>query len=75
MGDRVIGLQFHLETTPEAACALVENCGDEKSVIGVTPVRAESLGPRQGKLGLSVWSIVILTGMYQNSQNPSCVVV
>lgn len=30
-GDRVIGTQFHLETTPETARALVENCGEELS--------------------------------------------
>ena len=29
LGDRVIGLQFHLETTPESAAALIEHCGDE----------------------------------------------
>ncbi|QEP43096.1 type 1 glutamine amidotransferase [Ectothiorhodospiraceae bacterium BW-2] len=29
LGDRVIGLQFHLETTPESATALIENCRDE----------------------------------------------
>ncbi|MCH7226610.1 type 1 glutamine amidotransferase [Haloferula sp. A504] len=29
LGDRVIGLQFHLETTPESAAALVANCADE----------------------------------------------
>ncbi len=29
LGDRVIGLQFHLETTPETARALVEHCGEE----------------------------------------------
>ncbi|WP_038247536.1 type 1 glutamine amidotransferase [Ghiorsea bivora] len=27
--NRVLGLQFHLETTPESAAALIENCGDE----------------------------------------------
>lgn len=26
LGDNVIGLQFHLETTPESAAALVEHC-------------------------------------------------
>ncbi|MBI5591574.1 MAG: gamma-glutamyl-gamma-aminobutyrate hydrolase family protein [Deltaproteobacteria bacterium] len=26
---RVIGLQFHLETTPESARAILDNCGDE----------------------------------------------
>ena len=27
--NRVVGLQFHLETTPESMEALIENCGDE----------------------------------------------
>ncbi len=27
--ERVIGLQFHLETTPESICALIENCREE----------------------------------------------
>ena len=30
-GDRVIGTQFHLETTPDSARALVENCREEMS--------------------------------------------
>jgi GMP synthase-like glutamine amidotransferase len=29
IGRRVLGLQFHLETTPESAHTLVENCRDE----------------------------------------------
>jgi GMP synthase-like glutamine amidotransferase len=29
VGNRIVGLQFHLETTPESARSLVENCGDE----------------------------------------------
>jgi len=29
LDDRVLALQFHLETTPETARALVEHCGDE----------------------------------------------
>lgn len=29
LGDRVIGLQFHLETTPTSAQAIVANCKDE----------------------------------------------
>jgi GMP synthase (glutamine-hydrolysing) len=28
-GRRVLGLQFHLETTPDAAVALIEHCRDE----------------------------------------------
>ncbi|MDX8387864.1 MAG: type 1 glutamine amidotransferase [Ghiorsea sp.] len=27
--NRVVALQFHLETTPDSAAALIENCGDE----------------------------------------------
>jgi GMP synthase-like glutamine amidotransferase len=29
LGSSVIGLQFHLETTPDSAVAIVENCRDE----------------------------------------------
>lgn len=29
LGSNVIGLQFHLETTPETAAALIANCRDE----------------------------------------------
>jgi len=28
-GEKVVGLQFHLETTPDSARALIENCGNE----------------------------------------------
>ena len=28
-GERVIGLQFHLETTPSSVAALIEHCGNE----------------------------------------------
>lgn len=29
VGTRVIGLQFHLETTPESADAIIRHCGEE----------------------------------------------
>lgn len=29
IGERVIGLQFHLETTPQSAAAMIQHCGDE----------------------------------------------
>ncbi len=29
LGERVLGMQFHLETTPESAAALIEHCADE----------------------------------------------
>jgi GMP synthase (glutamine-hydrolysing) len=28
-GERVVGLQFHLETTPSGVAALIEHCGNE----------------------------------------------
>lgn len=28
-GERAVGLQFHLETTPESAAALIDHCADE----------------------------------------------
>lgn len=28
-GKRILGLQFHLETTPESLAGLIDNCGDE----------------------------------------------
>ena len=31
VGERVVGLQFHLETTPESLQALIENCSDDLS--------------------------------------------
>ncbi len=33
-GERVVGLQFHLETTPSSVAALIEHCGHE-----LTPAR------------------------------------
>jgi hypothetical protein len=29
MGPRIVGLQYHLETTPESANALIEHCRHE----------------------------------------------
>jgi len=29
IGERVIGLQFHLETTPQSAAAMIQHCGAE----------------------------------------------
>ncbi len=42
LGESVIGLQFHLETTPESAAALVTNCRDEL-VIGQCIQTAERI--------------------------------
>lgn len=42
--DRVLALQFHLETTPESAKALVEHCGDELVAEPFVQTAAEILG-------------------------------
>ncbi len=41
LGRSVMGLQFHLETTPESARALVENCREE--LIASTYVQSETV--------------------------------
>lgn len=43
LGDNVIGLQFHLETTPESARAIVENCRDELSEAEFVQTESEIL--------------------------------
>ena len=44
VGDRVLALQFHLETTPEGAKALVEHCGDELVAAPFVQTAVEILG-------------------------------
>ncbi len=44
LGRRVIGLQFHLETTPDSARALVENCRDELVPAAYVQTETEILG-------------------------------
>jgi len=43
-GDRVIGLQFHLETTPESAQGMVKHCGHELTGGRFVRSAAEILG-------------------------------
>ena len=40
LGERVIGLQFHLETTPASAQAIVSHCGDE--LVPATWIQSET---------------------------------
>jgi len=42
--DRVVGFQFHLETTFESASALIENCGDELDGSQYVQSKEEMLG-------------------------------
>jgi len=49
IGANVIGLQFHLETTPSSALALVENCRDELVDGEYIQTEAEILSADQGR--------------------------
>lgn len=49
LGRCVIGLQFHLETTPESARALVSNCRDELSPSRYVQSETTILGAGQGR--------------------------
>ena len=49
LGRSVIGLQFHLETTPESARALVSNCRDELSPSKYVQSETTILGAGQGR--------------------------
>ena len=49
LGRSVMGLQFHLETTPEAAAALVSNCRDELSPSRYVQSESTILGAGQGR--------------------------
>jgi GMP synthase-like glutamine amidotransferase len=51
IGDRVVGLQFHLETTPESARAIVENCRDELVPGPYVQTEAALLGADPRKYG------------------------
>ncbi len=45
--DRVVALQFHLETTPESAAALIEHCADEMDASQYVQSASEILDPRE----------------------------
>ncbi|MGD9824942.1 type 1 glutamine amidotransferase [Desulfobacter sp.] len=60
IGSKVIGLQFHLETTPSSAKAIVENCQDElvegeyiqtrEEILSVPVERYSSINGLMGKV-------------------------
>ncbi len=60
VGSSVIGLQFHLETTPESAQKLVENCRDElvqgeyiqteEQILSASPEMYESIHGLMGEI-------------------------
>ncbi len=48
-GEGALGLQFHLETTPEGVARLVEHCADELTPGPFVQDRAELLGASAGR--------------------------
>ncbi|MBI2435068.1 MAG: type 1 glutamine amidotransferase [Candidatus Hydrogenedentes bacterium] len=60
LGERVIGLQFHLEMTPESARLLVENCRNEmvparyvqvaEAILAAPPARYEEINALMDRL-------------------------
>ena len=68
VGPRAIGLQFHLETTPESADAIIANCRDELVpgpwVQGEEPLRAVPSSRYQGinRLMASVLDYLVRDG-------------
>lgn len=60
IGKKVIGLQFHLETTPASAQAIVENCRDElvegayiqpaSEILSITDERYSSINTLMGSI-------------------------
>jgi len=53
IGERVIGLQFHLETTPTSAAAIIDDCADEllpsqRYIQTESALRAVSTGDYEG---------------------------
>ena len=60
LGKQVIGLQFHLETTPESVNAMVSNCRDElvpsryvqreKEILSASPSRYESINDLMNRI-------------------------
>lgn len=56
LGRRVIGMQFHLETTPESARDIVHHCGDELQPSRYVQSEAEILGAKDSNYGsINAW--------------------
>ena len=64
-GERIVGLQFHLETTPESARDLIENCRDELAAGGEF-IQSEKriMGDKDGfaaanRLMEGIWEVLV----------------
>lgn len=56
LGPRVLGLQFHLETTPASARSLIEHCGDELHPGGYVQSVGQMLDPDRTRYAtLNAW--------------------
>lgn len=62
---RVVGLQFHLETTAAAAAALIEHCGDELREAPGIQTAEEMLGPDERFVTLNRYMDRLLQRMAQ----------
>lgn len=68
IGERAIGLQFHLETTAENVNALVENCGDELAIApGVQLEEDLRAAPVGGYVGVNEWMARVLAYLTRNN--------
>ncbi len=67
--DRVVALQFHLETTPESMEALIENCADE---LVDTPFIQTAEQMRKGLLNIGNINAVMHKLLDQLSAAPQC---
>lgn len=71
IGSRVIGLQFHLETTPESAASIIEHCASELRV-PQRFIQSESAlrsGASANYAGINALMVEVLEYLVRDSQN------
>jgi len=62
-GNRVVGLQFHLESTPESVKKLIQHCGDELAPGPYMQAAAEMLAPEHFFLEIEKIMTTLLKNM------------
>lgn len=63
IGDRILGLQFHLETTPESARELIEHCSDELIDAPTIQSAADMLADNTHFVALNGLMFALLNGL------------
>lgn len=61
--DRILGLQFHLETTPESARELIEHCADELVDVPTIQSAETMLAENRHYAGLNRLMVALLDGL------------